>query len=188
MVTRTLILLVAAVSLGCRSEPGVSPPQQTGTPPSTTAQSTPLEMRVGWVTGSCLATANKTLTAGSKLTVVSMDDRSTIVDGRVLGGATSDETCPPLLQDRRKQNESKWSFYEVKLDAAVDLGIGVTGDTNVVQGGIDVTGDGKPEAFTQCATSEGVSFRIWSGTPYKGLPLWSGYYYLGYDTEANCPP
>ena len=188
MVTRTLMLLMTAVSLGCRSEPSASPPQQAGAPPSTTAQSIPLEMRVGWVTGSCLATANKTLTAGSTVTVVSMDDKSTIVDGRVIGGATSDATCPALLQDRRKQNESKWSFYELKLAAAVDLGIGVAGDTNVVQGGIDLTGDGTPEKFTQCSTSEGVSFRVWGGTPYQGLPLWSGYYYLGYDVEANCPP
>jgi len=188
MVARTLMLLMTAVSLGCRSEPSVSPPPQTGTPPSTPASSIPLEMRLGWVAGSCLATANKTLTAGSTVTVVSMDAKSTIVDGRVIGGATPDATCPALNQDRRKQNESKWSIYALKLAATVDLGIGVIGDTNVMQGGIDLTGDGTPEIFTHCATSEGVSFRVWRGTPYQGLPLWSGYYYLGYDVEANCPP
>ena len=188
MVTRTVMLLATVVSLGCRSEPSVSAPPHTGAPPSTTAQSTPLEMRIGWVTGSCLATANKALTPGSTVTVVSMDDTSTIVDGRVIGGATSGATCPALLQDRRKQNESKWSFYQLELAATVDLGIGVTGNTKVVHGGIDLTGDGTPETFTQCSTSEGVSFRVWSGTPYQGLPIWSGYDYLGYDVEANCPP
>ena len=188
MVTRTLILLMTPIALGCGSEPRVPPPPQTGAPPSTTVRSTPLEMRLGWVTGSCLATAHQALTQGSTVTVVSMDDKSTIVDGPVIGGATSGATCPALLQDRRKQNESKWSFYQLELAATVDLGIGVTGNTKVVHGGIDLTGDGTPEKFTQCSTSEGVSFRVWSGTPYQGLPIWSGYYYLGYDVEANCPP
>jgi hypothetical protein len=55
-----------------------------------------------------------------------------------------------------------------------------------VKGGIDLTGDGTAETFTQCSTSEGISFSVWSGKPYAGEPLWSGYYYLGYDTEVIC--
>src|SRR5262245_29563218 len=154
MATRTLMVLVMAVSCGCRSQE------------KATADSTPLEMRVGWVAGSCVATANNNLTAGSPITVGSLDEMSYIVDGRIVGRATSGETCPALLQDRRKQNEARWSFYELKLSAAVDLGIGVTGSPTFVQGGIDLTGDGAPEKFTRCSTSEGVSFRVWAGTPY----------------------
>ncbi len=154
-------MLMMAVSCGCRSQQKVLP-------------ELPLEMRVGWVTGSCLAIANNTLTASSPIAVVSLDAKRSLVDGRIVGRATSDATCPPLLQDRRKQNEASWSFYELRLSSAVDLGV-------------DLTGDGLPEKFTQCSTSEGVSFRIWSGTPYQGMPLWSGYYYLGYDVESNCP-
>jgi hypothetical protein len=187
MATRTLMVLLMMVSLGCSGQQKASSSQQTGAASPVTADSTPLEMRVGWVTGSCVATANKTLTAGSAIAVVSLDDKSSIVDGRIVGRATSDATCPPLLQDRRKQNEARWSFYELKLSAPVDLGIGVTGSPKLVQGGIDLTGDGKAEKFTQCSTSEGVSFRIWAGTPYQGMPLWSGYYYLGYDVQSNCP-
>jgi hypothetical protein len=187
MATRTLLLLLMTVSFGCRSQQKTPPPQQTGAASPAAANSTPLEMRVGWVTGSCVAMANDSITAGSPITVVSLDDKSSIVDGRITGRATSDATCPALLQDRRKQNEARWSFYELKLSAAVDLGIGVTGNVTSVQGGIDLTGDGLPEKFTQCATSEGVSFRIWAGTPYQGMPLWSGYYYLGYDAASNCP-
>ena len=167
-------MLMMAVSCGCRSQQKVLP-------------ELPLEMRVGWVTGSCLAIANNTLTASSPIAVVSLDAKRSLVDGRIVGRATSDATCPPLLQDRRKQNEASWSFYELRLSSAVDLGVGVAGNPKLVPGGIDLTGDGLPEKFTQCSTSEGVSFRIWSGTPYQGMPLWSGYYYLGYDVESNCP-
>jgi len=94
--------------------------------------------------------------------------------------------CAPLMQDRRRSN-SQWSFYELRLSGKADLGIGVTGNVTRANGGIDLDGDGVPEKFTQCATSEGVSFRAWNGMPYQGKPLWTGYYYLGYDTEANCP-
>jgi hypothetical protein len=38
-----------------------------------------------------------------------------------------------------------------------------------------------------CVTSEGVKFSAWEGEPYRGTPLWSDYYYLGYDVEPNCP-
>jgi hypothetical protein len=144
-------------------------------------------MRLGWVNGSCLATANKMLAPGLRVTVASLDDKASIVDGHVVGTAASGEMCPPLLEDRRAQNASQWSFYELKLSTPVDLGIGVTGDAKLVSGGIDITGDGTPEKFTQCSTSEGVSFRVWNGTPYEGMPIWSGDYYLGYDAEANCP-
>jgi hypothetical protein len=187
MVTRTLLVVVMAVSCGCRSPQNVPAAQKTNAPSSVTANSTPLEMRVGWVTGSCVGIANDTLMAGSPITVVSLDEKSSIVEGRIVGRATSDATCPALLQDRRKLNEARWSLYELNLSAAVDLGIGVTGNPTLVQGGIDLTGDGLPEKFTQCSTSEGVSFRVWAGRPYQGMPLWSGYYYLGYDVQSNCP-
>jgi hypothetical protein len=152
-----------------------------------TTGAAPLEMRLGWVTGSCLATANKFLAADSPIRVVSLDDTAPIVDGRVARATASDTICPALLPDRRKQNESKWSFYELKLSARVDLGVGVTGEPNAVTGGLDLDGDGAPEKFTQCASSEGVWFRVWTGPAYHGTPLWSGYYYLGYDTEVTCP-
>ena len=56
-----------------------------------------------------------------------------------------------------------------------------------VAGDLDLNGDGVAETFTQCASSEGLWFRVWSGPAYKGTPLWSGYYYLADDTEVTCP-
>lgn len=188
MAAKALVLLFVALSCACKGQDGApQQPPPSATTSSQTASAEPLEMRLGWVTGSCLATVNKSLTPGSPITVVSLDDKAPIVDGRVVGGTASDAICPALLQDRRKVNESKWSFYELKLPAPVDLGIGVTGDTKAVAGGLDLNGDGAPEKFTQCASSEGVWFRVWNGPPYQGKPLWSGYYYLAYDTEVTCP-
>jgi hypothetical protein len=185
MAARVLALLLVAMSCGCRGQDSAPPPLPP--PTATTASAAPLGMRLGWLTGSCLATANKSLAPGSPITVVSLDDNAPIVDGRVGAETASDATCPALLPDRRTQNESKWSFYELKLSAPVDLGIGVTGEAKAVTGGLDLNGDGAPEKFTQCASSEGVWFRVWSGPAYQGTPLWSGYYYLGYDTEVTCP-
>jgi len=187
MAARVLMVLAMTLSFGCRRQPDVPPQQQSATSVPVTATAAPLPTRVGWVTGSCLATANQALAAGTPIAVVSLADKVSIAEGRVVGRTTSEAACPALMQERRKINESKWSFYELTLPAPVDLGIAVTGGSKVAPGGIDLTGDGMPEQFTQCATSEGVSFRVWSGTPYQGVPIWSGYYYLGYDVEATCP-
>jgi hypothetical protein len=51
----------------------------------------------------------------------------------------------------------------------------------------DLNGDGHEDYFTECSTSEGVQFNIWTDAPYKNKALWSAYYYLGYDVEPNCP-
>ncbi|MBI3899713.1 MAG: hypothetical protein HY308_15665 [Gammaproteobacteria bacterium] len=73
---------------------------------------------------------------------------------------------------------------------SIELGIGIVGNDVVPSNGkinVDVNGDGSPDQFTQCSTTEGVSFNLWAKSAYEGKPLWSGYYYIGYDTEANCP-
>ena len=172
MVTRRILTLLVLSAAGCHAAPA--------TP------AVPLDQRVGWVNGSCLAIMNAGLQPNGSITVVALDDKTTIVVGTIVGATNSSGVCPALLEDRRRSND-KWSFYEARLDGKADLGIAVTGHEKPIDGGIDLTGDGKPEQFTQCSTSEGVSFRVWSGMPYRGTPLWSGYYYLGYDTVATCP-
>jgi hypothetical protein len=171
MVIRTSLLFVVA-AVGCHA---------TQAPPVL-----PLDQRVGWVNGSCLAIMNTTLRASDAITLVALDDKPTVLAGRIVGATTSPNICAPLLPDRRRSND-KWSFYEVRVDGKADLGIAVIGKEKSIDNGIDLTGDGKPERFTQCSTAEGVSFRVWNGTPYQGTPLWTGYYYLGYDVVATCP-
>jgi len=172
MVIKSSVFLLIVAAAACRVK---------SAPPAD-----PLDQRVGWVNGSCLAIMNGTLQAGGPITLVDLDDKPTIVAGTIVGATTSSSVCPPLLEDRRRSND-KWSFYEIHLERKANLGIAVIGKQKRIGDGIDVTGDGNPEQFTQCSTAEGVSFRVWSGTPYQGTPVWSGYYYLGYDTAATCP-
>ena len=51
---------------------------------------------------------------------------------------------------------------------------------------VDLNGDGKPEFFRLCASNEGLHLTIWTGKPLKGKRIWHSYYYLHYDTEADC--
>jgi hypothetical protein len=53
---------------------------------------------------------------------------------------------------------------------------------------LDIDGDGVIERFSSCASSEGLHLTVSSGEPPKGVEIWHAYYYLGYDTEADCPP
>src|SRR6187399_1861844 len=103
MAARALLLLVAAISCACKGQDGASKlPPPGATTSSVTTRAVPLEMRLGWVTGvtgSCLATANKALTPGSPIRVVSLGDKAAIVDGSVVAGTASDATCPPLMPD-----------------------------------------------------------------------------------------
>ncbi len=50
----------------------------------------------------------------------------------------------------------------------------------------DLEGNGTPEYFRMCSSSEGLHLTIWSGEPLVGPRRWHFYYYLGYDVEPNC--
>lgn len=53
----------------------------------------------------------------------------------------------------------------------------------------DLDGDGKPEHFRSCTSSEGIHLTVWAPPhPLVGKRLWHAYYYLGYDTEPSCKP
>jgi hypothetical protein len=150
----------------------------------------PLESRIGWLHGACFAVKNNSLQPDVTLVIVKMDEPQSVIQANVLDQTVSDKVCPALLPDRKATNSAQGlSFYEVSFhdQQSVELGIGIVGLATDGSTGIDVNGDGKADRFTQCATSEGISFGVWNGTPYQGRPLWSGYYHLGYDTRANCP-
>jgi hypothetical protein len=149
----------------------------------------PIEQRVGWIDSNCLATENKRLEEGMTMTVVVFGDTESIAEVRIMGATQSAALCPPLHDDRRAINSKSLSFYEIAPQDGrkIELGIGLIGNVSRVGTGIDMNGDGKPDQFTHCATSEGISFGIWNDTPYKGKAMWSGYYYLGYDVDPTCP-
>jgi hypothetical protein len=143
----------------------------------------PLTARIGWITGGCLAIANDAVADGTAVIVATLGDTEALVDARVTKRGSPERRCP--AQKAAAEIASDLSFYE--LSSPVDIGIGVVGPVARVSGGIDVNGDGRAELFTRCAGSEGINYRVWSAGPYVGEPLWSGYEYLGYDIEADCP-
>lgn len=155
----------------------------------------PLNERLGWVHGSCLASANPNLTVGTPVLLVLMKDPQATATAEIGGRTSSSETCKPLLEDRAKQNtKGGTAFYALNAGAigATDMGVAIANPpatSTVVNGqvNIDLDGSGHPDVFSSCTTSEGIRFAAWAGEAYRGEPLWTGYYYLGYSSPANCP-
>jgi hypothetical protein len=50
----------------------------------------------------------------------------------------------------------------------------------------DLDGDGRPEFFRACASTEGNHLTIWTGQPLVGKRRWHSYYYLGFDVVPDC--
>ena len=151
--------------------------------------------QIGWLHGNCLAIKTDGLKKGTKLAVVSLGKPQVLLEAEIIQRTKSGEECYALLEERKDVNMSGGNiFYSVApaSKAPLELAVGIVGlkeGFTTTDGTIhaDVSGDGHQDYFTQCSTSEGVQFNVWSGSPYKGKALWSAYYYLGYDTEPNCP-
>lgn len=147
---------------------------------------------IGWIDSNCFAVAKKDITNKTEIFIVTLDGPQKITSAKIIGAAKTD-TCGPLAADRIANNISQGlSFYEISAKSPFGLAIGIIGNigkSNVKGDAVfaDITGDGKLEQFSMCATSEGLSFDIWKSKPFKGKPIWSGYYYLGYDVERTCP-
>jgi len=162
----------------------------------TAENDTVTESKIGWLHGDCLAVKNPRVPENAELLIVSLDDVQKITSAKVLRAARNGKECPALLADRQAVNkDSGVSFYRISSENAGELGIGVLREKaptkqellDLNRRGLDLDNDGHRETFNLCSTSEGVRFSIWSGTAYKSKLIWSGDYYLGYDTEANCP-
>lgn len=128
---------------------------------------------MGWMQGSCLAIKNPDLEVPSSLAILpvggSADDA---INGIVTGRADSEESCPPLMQDRASVNKANgYYFYSVRAKNHSGLAVGIIGDADV---------DGLKVA--SCTTSEGVRFTVSS----KKMAVWKGYYYMGYDMRPTC--
>ena len=146
----------------------------------------------GWFDGDCFATLEKNLSPETEILVVLLDDPPSISLAKIIGPANL-QTCGPLSNDRREQNEADGlSFYEVESQKELGLAIGIIGKVSqpkIINGVVraDIGNNGITEHFTLCATNDGISFDIWVSKPYEKSRIWSGFYYLGYDVERTCP-
>jgi hypothetical protein len=151
--------------------------------------------RVGWFHGPCLAIANQHLAQGTSLALVVMGKPQKVMQAQSLEQTTDPTRCEALTQGRTKMNAKPGiSFYALETGSVepTDMGIGLVeppARPDVVKGLVraDLNQDGQREVFSSCATSEGITFAVWTGKAYQGEPLWSGYYYLGYDLRPTCP-
>lgn len=163
--------LTCIVSLaGCSS--GTEKPTLAGN--KYEAETPKLEQHIGWFHGQCLAIKKADLPIGSTVQVALLD--STKFDNAtVLATARDGEKCPALAPDRAGVNQSEGNFfYLVSGLDEMAIGIGVAGDIGPLDS----------YTFNHCQTTEGIRFE--ARRKAHSEPVWTGYYYLGYESEATC--
>ena len=141
----------------------------------------------------CLNISNGNLLDGTSVSFILPHKPQRVVHAVIDGKAGNSCSRDPMVQ-------AETSFYWLKLvnkPKAIDLSevwspaIAIVSPARPlsIRRGIasgDLDGDGRPEFFRICASSEGNHLTIWSGKPLIGKRRWHSYYYLGYDTVANC--
>ena len=152
-----------------------------------------ISSQIGWIDNKCIAIKNAHIKKGTVISIVSLDTEQEILSGTIQDKTEKGSHCPALLEDRKAVNTADgYSFYTVQTTSQLELAIGLLNKQTKLKKAnkivvADVNGDGKQDVFTLCASSEGLHFDIWTEKPYAGEPIWSGYYYLAYDIEPNCP-
>lgn len=142
---------------------------------------------IGWFHGNCLAIQNPDIQKGSEINLVSTGDKVTVIKAKIMEKVFDDTHCWPLSADRRHVNvdTGKVSFYRLFTDTELNLGIGIMVNQGNESEILDINRDGVTDKLYSCASSEGIHFKVYNGTTDR--LIWAGYYYLGYDIEANCP-
>jgi hypothetical protein len=136
----------------------------------------------------CLAIHRQNFVAGSKITLVLVRKPQSIAEAEVLRPA--DDTCPKPAESDPGLRSYEIRMLKGSLEPAMPA-IAVFGSSSPFVGHgdsvtADVDGDGTPESFRSCASSEGIHLTVWSGKPVEGKRRWHQYYYLGYDVESDC--
>ena len=134
-----------------------------------------------------LAIAHETLPFGSKIAIVTAPD-GLVLCCAVAGAAyilRPDEFDPVYLDDEGK---TTYALDAGGIAGDVSLGFGLVDPPPDLAAGAmpDLNGDGRAEGFRSCASGEGLHLTVWYGEPLTTSRLWHGYFYLGYDTEADC--
>ncbi len=107
-----------------------------------------------------------------------------------------EKSCESDDSDSADSNPREFFYYSLVLnDKTIEkseiFGIGVIQPSKEIQvqnnlANTDLNEDGKLEFFRLCASNEGLHFTIWTGKPLRGKRIWHYYYYLHYDTDADC--
>lgn len=143
---------------------------------------------------SCLRTKRGDLAAGTSVSViVSLDALAQKVLATTID-KKSEASCARRASETGDDNPGENFFYSLigdGTDEGFEVGIGIIEPAKPVQiqnnlAVFDLNDDGKAEFFRRCAGSEGIHFTVWTGKPLKGKRIWHSFYYLDYDTQADC--
>jgi hypothetical protein len=143
--------------------------------------------------GLCLRISDPNLTDGTDVSFVLPEKPQRVIRATVAGKAAGD--C-----SRHPGTDPEGSFYLLKLvgsGRAINLAepmipaialVRPAGPVSVKRGTAsgDLDGDGRPEFFRVCTSTEGDHLTIWTGRPLLGKRRWHSYYYLGFDVVPNC--
>ena len=153
--------------------------------------------RIGWTHGACLAIANPSLVSGTPVVLVILGEPQVVRTAKVQQATKSATACPSLTEGRATANiKTGVSFYllETQNVEPTEMGIGIVApppipeiasDSGLVR--VDLNHDGHKQVFSSCMTTEGIRFSVWNDKAYRGQPVWSAYYYLGYESTPSCP-
>jgi hypothetical protein len=132
----------------------------------------------------CMRIASDALPVGDTVTLVMMGD-SQRLERSVVRERVSLCSVPT-------ESSYGYSYYLLQPSPAGGYGIAIAGaftpqsSAGVVR--VDLDGDGVPESFRQCPSSEGQHLTVWTGDPLVGKRRSHAYYYVGYDMVFACDP
>lgn len=142
--------------------------------------------------GFVLDIQNSAVAPGTPISVVVLDDPQTLLHASVVKKQASAANSPTMIVSGEapvrydlKLEEGAWPGSTLGIAVLQPL-VNISTESALVSADID--GDGEPEFFRQCASTEGIHLGVRSGTPIVGEQRWHAYYYLGYDVEPNCRP
>lgn len=175
-----LIGVVALTLLGCQEQQGKA---------SKVTEEGDRDNVIGWVHGACVASSVK-LKEGDEVSIVDINNDQ-LMSASIGKRNPSSEQCMPLLDDRKKVNLDEglifFSLHNAKGELTEFNGLGIAINSSELSGQvIDLNRNNVEDRFAYCSTGEGVSFYVWDKEAGENHPFWKGYYYLGYDTEADC--
>ena len=146
------------------------------------------DRELGVISGStgkpCLLVRNATVQPGQPVEILSADTPQSLRHTEI---AAPDPDCAP------EGNSAGLYAYRLTTPISRSEGpfIGILNYSGPFSKGgdlltADLDGDGVPEYFRACPSTEGIHFTAWKGRPLVGRRLWHQYYYLGYDLEPGC--
>ena len=188
-----ITMTVSGVMGGCATTQGQVQAANSSVGSSQQSASFDFNRHVAWIHGGCLAIKRTELRSGMVVQVITLGSPQRRLKATVIGVATPDSGCLALHPDRMKINQKKGRLFYM-LDLQEGANLMAVGLVNYGAELLDVNGtlrmdidhDGNLETAVSCQTSEGIKFSLAPVDRSDAAPVWSDYYYLGYDTTPTC--